>query len=98
MKKKKKKAKLTGFAGLSFIISLAAYLASFSYLKSYNLQLRKEMQMIEDRIAYLQKYNTSIYYQVTELSDHEQIRSMADTSGMNPAMYGIITITPGGSE
>ncbi len=96
--KKKKKAKLTGFAGLSFIISAAAYIASSSYLKSYNLQLEKEMRMLEDRIAYLQKYNTSVYYQVTELSDYERMRTLSEDTGVNPHIYSMIAITPEKSD
>jgi cell division protein FtsL len=92
-KSRKKKAKLTGMTVLLAAVSTCSYLFSALWMKSNNNQLAKEIQMYEKMIADIQKDNTTIYYEVTELSDRGRIMDIAEDAGLSINPNQVITIT-----
>ena len=92
-KSRKKKAKLIGMTVLLAAASTCSYLFSALWMKSNNNQLAKEIQMYEKLIADIQKDNTTIYYEVTELSDRGRIMDIAEDAGLSINPNQVITIT-----
>ena len=92
-KSRRKKAKLTGMTVLLAVVSTCSYLFSALYMKASNNQLAKEIQMYERMIADIQKDNTTIYYEVTELSDRSRIMDIAEDAGLSINPNQVITIT-----
>ena len=90
---KRKKAKLTVMTVLLSVLSTCSYLFSALYMKANNNQLAKEIQMYERMIADIQKDNTTIYYEVTELSDRGRIMDIAEDAGLSINPNQVITIT-----
>ena len=92
-KSRKKKAKLTGMTVLLAAASTCSYLFSALWMKANNNQLAKEIQMYEKMIADIQKDNTTIYYEVTEVSDRGRIMDIAEDAGLSINPNQVITIT-----
>ncbi len=96
-KKKRRTFQLQNFTAMLLFVSVAFYLASVLFLRSYNNRLSTEKQKIDSQIATLEIENKAVEVEIARLSSADRIDQIATVNGLTVNQDNIIMITDNSS-
>lgn len=93
-KRKQRRLRIGSLVNAIITLSFVLFLGTTIFLRSYNLQLTKEVQTIQENTTQLQLQNDNLEKDIAKLQDRERIVSIAKQAGLD-IFNNITTIKAG---
>lgn len=90
--KRKRRLRVEGLATLLFTLSIFIYLGAKFGLKSYNVVLQKEAQVVEQKVTTLKASVANLEAEINTLKSRDRVLGMAEKDGIKTNQDNVVVI------